>query len=52
MIRGMKRGLFLQKSTLCLIMIKRKLDTVETLSHIKIKEKYAIGLEIKSKQKT
>ena len=29
-IRGMKRGSFLQKSTLCLIIIWRKLDTVET----------------------
>ena len=41
-IEVMKRGSFLQKSTLCLIMIWRKLDTVETnciffLLHTKIK---------------
>ena len=48
-IRGMKQGSFLQKSTLCLIMIWRKLDTVEINCIIfcytlKLKV-YAIGLE-------
>ena len=33
-IRGMKRGSFLQHSTLCLIMIWRKLDTVRNILHI------------------
>ena len=56
MIRGIKRDSFLQKSTLCFIMIWRKIYREETncsifVSHIKIynlhiyKKKFAIGLE-------
>ena len=47
--KGMKRGSFLQKSTLCLIIIWRKFDTVETnciiffITHSNWK--YATGLE-------
>ena len=42
-VRGMKRSSFLQKSTLCVIMIRRKLHTVDKnrthlLSHYKINQ--------------